>query len=103
MRSGTVFTQGLRHTVGGEPAWTVEAVRQVRYHIVSADGLFEPGNTALLTGCPDTPLHPGDRRLVVPEILRRTRGRVRVVGLRPDLREGRAATLRIKPILATRP
>lgn len=65
MRSGTVFTQGLRHTVGGDPAWTVEAVRQVRYHIVSADGLFEPGSTALLSGCPEAPLRPGDRRLVV--------------------------------------
>lgn len=65
MRSGTVFTQGLRQAVGGSPFWTVEAVRQVRYHVVSSNGLFEPGNTALLTGCPDTPLHPGDRRLVV--------------------------------------
>ncbi|MEW2620826.1 sedoheptulose 7-phosphate cyclase [Streptomyces sp. NPDC048106] len=65
MRSGTVFTQGLRQDVGGSPAWTVEAVRQVRYHVVSSTGLFEPGNTALLNGCPEAPLRPGDRRLVV--------------------------------------
>ncbi|KOX07584.1 sedoheptulose 7-phosphate cyclase [Streptomyces sp. NRRL B-3648] len=65
MRSGTVFTQGLRHGVGESPYWTVEAVRQVRYHVVSSEGLFDPGNTALLTGCPDAPMYPGDRRLVV--------------------------------------
>ncbi|MGW2836197.1 sedoheptulose 7-phosphate cyclase [Streptomyces sp. NPDC001493] len=65
MRSGTVFTQGLRHGLGGDPFWTVEAVRQVRYHVVSSNGLFEPGNSALLTGCPDAPMTPGDRRLVV--------------------------------------
>lgn len=65
MRSGTAFTQGLRQAVDNGPVWTVEAVRQVRYHVVSSDGLFIPGNTALLTGCPDVPLGPGDRRLVV--------------------------------------
>ncbi|MFF5533124.1 sedoheptulose 7-phosphate cyclase [Streptomyces cinerochromogenes] len=51
--------------MGGSPYWTVEAVRQVRYHVVSSNGLFDPGNTALLTGCPDAPMSPGDRRLVV--------------------------------------
>lgn len=65
MRSGTVFTQGLRQSLGGDPFWTVEAVRQVRYHVVSSNGLFTPGNTTLLTGCPDAPMSPGDRRLVV--------------------------------------
>ncbi|AXE25317.1 2-epi-5-epi-valiolone synthase [Streptomyces globosus] len=65
MRSGTAFTQGLRQAVGDGPAWTVEAVRQVRYHVVSSDGLFEPGNTALLDGCPDVPMKRGERRLVV--------------------------------------
>jgi 3-dehydroquinate synthase len=47
------------------PAWTVEAVRQVRYHVVSSDNLFSPDNTTLLTGCPDAPLRAGERRLVV--------------------------------------
>ncbi len=65
MRSGTAFTQGLRQAVGNGPAWTVEAVRQVRYHVVGSEGLFTPGNTTLLNGCPDAPLRPGDRRLVV--------------------------------------
>ncbi|MFJ3204007.1 sedoheptulose 7-phosphate cyclase [Streptomyces sp. NPDC086989] len=65
MRSGTAFTQGLRQAVDDGPAWTVEAVRQVRYHVVSSDGLFVPGSTALLTGCPDVPMSRGDRRLVV--------------------------------------
>ncbi|TDD48041.1 sedoheptulose 7-phosphate cyclase [Kribbella antibiotica] len=65
MRSDTVFTQGLRQGVGGSPFWTVEAVRQVRYHVVSSTGLFAPGNPALMTGCPDAPMLPGDRRLVV--------------------------------------
>ncbi|MFF2863689.1 sedoheptulose 7-phosphate cyclase [Streptomyces rubiginosohelvolus] len=65
MRSGTVFTQGLRQAVGESPAWTVEAVRQVRYHVVSSVGLFTPDNPALLTGCPDAPLRPGDRRLII--------------------------------------
>ncbi|MEU8704922.1 sedoheptulose 7-phosphate cyclase [Streptomyces sp. NPDC048565] len=40
-------------------------MRQVRYHVVSSDNLFAPDNTALLTGCPDVPLRPGERRLVV--------------------------------------
>lgn len=69
MRSGTSFTQGLRHSVddrrAGGPAWTVEAVRQVRYHVVSSDHLFALDNTALLDGCPDAPLRAGERRLVV--------------------------------------
>ncbi|WP_328379062.1 sedoheptulose 7-phosphate cyclase [Streptomyces sp. NBC_00440] len=65
MRSGTAFTQGLRQAVDNGPVWTVEAVRQVRYHVVSSDGLFAPDNTTLLNGCPDVPLRPGDRRLVV--------------------------------------
>ncbi|WP_406180909.1 sedoheptulose 7-phosphate cyclase [Streptomyces sp. NBC_01006] len=65
MRSGTAFTQGLRQAVDNGPAWTVEAVRQVRYHVVSSDGLFSPDNTALLTGCPEVPMNRGDRRLVV--------------------------------------
>ncbi|MFE2140877.1 sedoheptulose 7-phosphate cyclase [Streptomyces sp. NPDC059456] len=65
MRSGTAFTQGLRQAVDDGPAWTVEAVRQVRYHVVSSDGLFVPGNTALLNGCPEVPMSRGDRRLVV--------------------------------------
>src|SRR5882757_712515 len=69
MRSGTSFTQGLRHSVDNNqangPAWTVEAVRQVRYHVVSSDHLFALDNTALLDACPDAPLRSGDRRLVV--------------------------------------
>ncbi|MDX6362409.1 MAG: 2-epi-5-epi-valiolone synthase [Streptomyces sp.] len=69
MRSGTSFTQGLRHNVDNSPAsgpaWTVEAVRQVRYHVVSSDHLFALDNTALLDACPDALLRSGDRRLVV--------------------------------------
>ncbi|MFF4396423.1 sedoheptulose 7-phosphate cyclase [Streptomyces sp. NPDC001480] len=52
-----------RHSAS--PSWTVEAVKQVRYHVVEASGLFEPGSTQLLSGCADAPLRPGDRRLVV--------------------------------------
>ncbi|MGW0615350.1 sedoheptulose 7-phosphate cyclase [Streptomyces sp. NPDC002788] len=65
MHSGTQFTQGLRLALDDGPAWTVEAVRQVRYHLVSSDHLFSPDNTTLLTGCPDAPLRAGERRLVV--------------------------------------
>ncbi|MEU0106569.1 sedoheptulose 7-phosphate cyclase [Streptomyces sp. NPDC006251] len=65
MHSGTQFTQGLRLAMDNGPAWTVEAVRQVRYHVVSSDHLFSPDNTTLLTGCPDAPLWAGERRLVV--------------------------------------
>jgi 3-dehydroquinate synthase len=65
MHSGTHFTQGLRLALDDGPAWTVEAVRQVRYHLVSSDHLFSPDNTTLLTGCPDAPLRAGERRLVV--------------------------------------
>lgn len=39
----------------------------------------------------------GARRLVIPQVLARTRGSVRVIGLRPDMREGKAAKLTIKP------
>ncbi|MEU5044957.1 sedoheptulose 7-phosphate cyclase [Streptomyces griseorubiginosus] len=65
MQSGTQFAQGLRLAMGDSPAWTVEAVRQARYHIVSSDHLFATDNTTLLTGCPDAPLRAGERRLVV--------------------------------------
>lgn len=65
MRSNTAFTQGLRQAVAGGPTWTVEAVRQVRYHVVTSDNLFAPGNPTLLTGCIEAPMRPGDRRLVI--------------------------------------
>ncbi|MBF9067505.1 sedoheptulose 7-phosphate cyclase [Streptacidiphilus fuscans] len=65
MRSGTQLTQGLRLALDGGPAWTVEAVRQARYHVVSSDHLFAPDNPALLSGCPDAPLRTGERRLLV--------------------------------------
>lgn len=65
MRSGTSLAQGLRQTVDSAPAWTVEAVRQVRYHVVSSDHLFALDNTTLLDACPEALIRPGDRRLVV--------------------------------------
>ncbi|EDY55324.2 MULTISPECIES: sedoheptulose 7-phosphate cyclase [Streptomyces] len=65
MHSGTQITQGLRLAMGDSPAWTVEAVRQARYHVVSSDHLFTRDNTTLLTGCPDAPLRSGERRLLV--------------------------------------
>jgi 3-dehydroquinate synthase len=65
MYSGTQFTQGLRLAMGDSPAWTVEAVRQARYHVVSSEHLFAQGNSTLLTGCPDAPLRAGERRLLV--------------------------------------
>lgn len=65
MHSGTQFTQGLRLSMDNGPAWTVEAVRQARYHVISSDHLFSQDNLTLLTGCPDAPLRAGERRLVV--------------------------------------
>jgi 3-dehydroquinate synthase len=65
MHSGTQLAQGLRLAMGDSPAWTVEAVRQARYHVVSSDHLFARDNTTLLTGCPDAPLRSGERRLLV--------------------------------------
>ncbi|MFF4032927.1 sedoheptulose 7-phosphate cyclase [Streptomyces sviceus] len=65
MHSGTQLAQGLRLAMGDSPAWTVEAVRQARYHVVSSDHLFTRDNTTLLTGCPDAPLRSGERRLLV--------------------------------------
>lgn len=40
-------------------------MKQVRYHIVRSDGLFDLDNKQLLRACPDAPLHPGERRLIV--------------------------------------
>ncbi|MEU9167299.1 sedoheptulose 7-phosphate cyclase [Streptomyces sp. NPDC048420] len=65
MHSGTQLAQGLRLAMGDSPAWTVEAVRQARYHVVSSDHLFARDNTTLLTGCPDAPMRSGERRLLV--------------------------------------
>lgn len=48
MRTDT-YAQGLRHTVDVGPTWTVEAVRQVRYHVVTSTNLFAPENTTLLS------------------------------------------------------
>ncbi|MFD4656437.1 sedoheptulose 7-phosphate cyclase [Kitasatospora sp. NPDC058444] len=59
------FTEGLTRRRSTAPSWTVEAIKQVRYHIVEASGLFEPDSTLLLSGCADAPLRSGDRRLVV--------------------------------------
>ena len=53
----------------------VEAVRQVRYHVVTATDLFAPENSTLLTGCEDAPLRQGERRLlVVDEVVDKTYG-----------------------------
>lgn len=65
MRSGISFTQGLRRQLGDGPAWTVEALRQVRYHVIRSDDLFSPGNRHLLDSYEDAPLRSGDRRLIV--------------------------------------
>lgn len=65
MRNGTSFQQGLHQTVVDQATWTVEAVKQVRYQVFHADGLFRPENTRLLTACPDAQLNRGDRRLVM--------------------------------------
>ncbi len=65
MRNGTRFQQGLHHTVVDQTTWTVEAVKQVRYQVVEANGLFRPENDRLLTACPDAQIRRGDRRLVV--------------------------------------
>ncbi|MFJ6380905.1 sedoheptulose 7-phosphate cyclase [Kitasatospora sp. NPDC092039] len=59
------YTEGLTRRRSTAPSWTVEAVKQVRYHVVEASGLFEPASTLLLSGCADAPLRSGDRRLVV--------------------------------------
>ncbi|MET8544680.1 sedoheptulose 7-phosphate cyclase [Kitasatospora sp. NPDC004799] len=59
------FTDGLTRRHSTAPSWTVEAVKQVRYHVVEASGLFEPDSTLLLDGCDDAPLRADDRRLVV--------------------------------------
>ncbi|WP_067853578.1 sedoheptulose 7-phosphate cyclase [Nocardia shimofusensis] len=65
MRSGTRFRLGLTHVTAHDSEWTVEAVKQVAYHVIVARDLFEPDNTQLLDGCPDAPIRPGERRLVV--------------------------------------
>lgn len=65
MRNGTRFQQGLHQTVIDQTTWTVEAVKQVRYQVVEANGLFRHDNDRLLSACPDAPLRRGDRRLVV--------------------------------------
>ncbi len=88
MRSATALTQGLHHHVhrtrgdlpspstavpdptrtprlGADASWTVEAVQQVRYHVVRSQGLFDVDNTTLLDGCADAPMAAGERRLVV--------------------------------------
>ncbi|CDM74683.1 3-dehydroquinate synthase [Mycobacterium marinum] len=49
----------------GQTAWTVEAVKQVRYHVIKSDGLFDLGNNQLFSACSDAPLKVGDRRLVI--------------------------------------
>ncbi|MEU1285910.1 sedoheptulose 7-phosphate cyclase [Kitasatospora sp. NPDC005856] len=65
MHVTTPFTEGLTRRRSTAPSWTVEAIKQVRYHIVEASELFEPDSTLLLSGCADAPLRTGDRRLVV--------------------------------------
>lgn len=87
MRSATALTQGLHHHVhrtdlepsstesiaartrpdrlGADATWTVEAVQQVRYHVIRSQGLFDLDNTTLVDGCADARMAPGDRRLVV--------------------------------------
>ncbi|MCX6407544.1 MAG: sedoheptulose 7-phosphate cyclase [Propionibacteriales bacterium] len=88
MRSATALTQGLHHHVhrtrgdlpspstavpdpmqtprfGADASWTVEAVQQVRYHVVRSQGLFDVDNTTLLDGCADAPMAAGERRLVI--------------------------------------
>lgn len=65
MRTSASYTDGLTRRHATSVTWTVEAVKQVRYHVVEATGLFEPENTLLLSGCGDVPLRAGDRRLVV--------------------------------------
>ncbi|WP_316527958.1 sedoheptulose 7-phosphate cyclase [Kitasatospora brasiliensis] len=65
MHATALFTEGLTRHRSTTPSWTVEAIKQVRYHIVEAAGLFEPDSTLLLSGCADAPLRSGDRRLVV--------------------------------------
>ncbi|GAB3444612.1 hypothetical protein GCM10027570_14070 [Streptomonospora sediminis] len=50
------YAEGLRQVVDSGPAWTVEAVRQVRYHVVTSNDLFAPENPTLLAGCEDAPL-----------------------------------------------
>ncbi|MEV5341986.1 sedoheptulose 7-phosphate cyclase [Streptomyces sp. NPDC052676] len=65
MQKRASYTDGLTRYHSASDSWTVEAVKQVRYHVVEAPDLFEPGNPLLLSGCADAPLRPGDRRLVV--------------------------------------
>nr|WP_147207216.1 sedoheptulose 7-phosphate cyclase [Nocardia seriolae] len=65
MRSTASLKNGLSHSLSVQPRWTVESVKQIRYHVIAASELFAPGSTALLDGCPDAPLTPGDRRLVI--------------------------------------
>lgn len=65
MHNSAVYIDGLTRSHSASPSWTVEAIKQVRYHVVEASGLFEPSSTLLLSGCADAPLRPGDRRLVV--------------------------------------
>lgn len=65
MHHSAAYIDGLTRSHSASPSWTVEAIKQVRYHVVEASGLFEPDSTLLLSGCADAPLRPGDRRLVV--------------------------------------
>ncbi|MEU5891947.1 sedoheptulose 7-phosphate cyclase [Streptomyces sp. NPDC047461] len=65
MHNSASYTDGLTRRHSASPTWTVEAVKQVRYHVVEASGLFDTDSTLLLTGCADAALRPGDRRLVV--------------------------------------
>ena len=65
MRSGASFRHGLSQSHDTHAIWTVEAVKQVKYHVIATRDLFDPSNTRLLDACPEAPLAPGDRRLLV--------------------------------------
>ncbi|MEV6769301.1 sedoheptulose 7-phosphate cyclase [Nocardia sp. NPDC051030] len=65
MRSSASLKHGLSHSYSAQPAWTVESVKQIRYHVIAATDLFDPHNTQLLDGCRDAVVRSGDRRLVV--------------------------------------
>ncbi|WP_028477043.1 sedoheptulose 7-phosphate cyclase [Nocardia sp. CNY236] len=65
MRSVAMLKNGLSQSFSIQPTWTVESVKQVRYHVIAVNDLFDPSETALLRACPEAPLAAGDRRLVV--------------------------------------
>lgn len=65
MRSGSRFRTGLTHLTSTDAEWTVEAVKQVAYHVLISRDLFALDNTQLLEGCSDAILRPGERRLVI--------------------------------------